>query len=157
MTGLQVVRNSTVNKRIKEAQASGTSVKKSEATFRDIIRVDHNADFVMKANYGSDNPIYNKLYNGYYDPKATNTSDKPRDITNKKVSNLDPDQPIMIFNDDLHDMPQNGYDALIKSDPRRKDKAPLIDFDAYLDIIKDKFEGQWQNTFVVEKEQAEQN
>ena len=157
MTGLQVVRNSTVNKRIKEAQASGTSVKKSEATFRDIIRVDHNANFVMKANYGSDNPIYNKLYNGYYDPKATNTSDKPRDITNKKVSNLDPDQPIMIFNDDLHDMPQNGYDALIKSDPRRKDKAPLIDFDAYLDIIKDKFEGQWQNTFVVEKEQAKQN
>lgn len=138
MTSLGTIKPAAIKQRLKER--AQTMTISSEPIFRDIINVDFVARDVMEANL--DQQSFNKLYNSPYDPKATETDKKPRDITTMKISNLKENQPVIIYNEDLHDISHQDFKKMI---------LKKLDFNAYLDIMKSKFENQWQNNITIDK------
>ena len=139
MTSLGTIKPAAIKQRLKER--AQTMTISSEPIFRDIINVDFVARDVMEANL--DQQSFNKLYNSPYDPKATETDKKPRDITTMKISNLKENQPVIIYNDDLHDISHQDFKKMI---------LKKLDFNAYLDIMQSKFENQWQNNITIDKD-----
>ena len=138
MTGLGTIKPSAIKERLKE-RAKTMSIS-NEPIFRDIINTDFVARDVIEANL--DKYSFNKLYNSKYDPKATETEKKPRDITTIKISNLKENQPVIIYNEDLHDIDHQTFKKIIFKE---------LDFNAYLDIMQSKFENQWQNNIATAK------
>lgn len=138
MTGLGTIKPSAIKERLKE-RAKTMSIS-NEPIFRDIINTDFVARDVIEANL--DKYSFSKLYNSKYDPKATETEKKPRDITTIKISNLKENQPVIIYNEDLHDIDHQTFKKIIFKE---------LDFNAYLDIMQSKFENQWQNNIATAK------
>lgn len=132
MTKLNVVQKATVNKRLKDLNISDPS-------FGDFINIDPLADIILKESMLEKD--YNSLINTPYDSKTnkkgTPSNEKPRDITIGKISNLNEDQRIYIFNDDLQTLTKNEVYNFIKE---------KLDTKAYIDLVQTKFEEQWQNT-----------
>jgi hypothetical protein len=121
-TGLQTVNTSSAKKREPNAEV-----------LRDIIKVDPVAEYVIKEN--ASQQFYKDLFDQPFRPKTTIKSEKPRDLTIIKITDLPLDQPVIIHNEDLHDVTQTEYEDLLQK----------LDMHAYLDLVQNKFETQWQN------------
>lgn len=121
-TGLQTVSLSTAKKRNPDAEL-----------LRDVINVDPVAEYVIKEN--SSQHFFNALFDQPLRPKTTIKSEKPRDLTIIKITDLPLDQPVLIYNEDLHDITQSEYDELIKK----------LDMNVYLNLVQTKFNTQWKN------------
>lgn len=121
-TGLQTVSVSSAKKREPNAES-----------LRDIIHVDPVAEYVIKEN--ASKKFFKNLLDQPFRPKTTIKSEKPRDLTIIKITDLPLDQPVIIHNEDLHDVTQTEYDELLQK----------LDMNAYLDLVQNKFETQWQN------------
>lgn len=126
MSGLQSVRNPTVQKRAKDNHVKPEYL-------RDIIFRDPIADAVIKANAST--KFYDNLLDQEYDPHAKIVAEKPRDLVIIKITDYPTDQPTLLYNEDLHDITHAEYQDLIRK----------IDFKQYLDLVQMKFETQWQN------------
>lgn len=132
-TGLIVVQNGTVNKILKAKHLSKTDVSFSQL----IDMTSENARIaqnVIEQNV-TDNQ-FDKLMNGIYNPKATKVEDKPRTMTLIKIPDLPENQPVLLINEDLHDIDDQTYHQII---------FKQLDMNAYLKIVQDKFEKQWHN------------
>lgn len=134
MSGLQSIQKPTANKRNKERNQNEHLIGTS---FRDLINIDPLANEVIKENATPkfykqllDRTVTTQTY-----AKGAEPSDKPRDISSIKISDLPLDQPIEIYNEDLHDITKEDYNNLL-------DK---IDADVYLDVVQNKFEDLWAN------------
>lgn len=129
-TGLSVVQANTVKKRLNLKSTKDATDK----PFSEIITQDPQARDIIIQNIGA--TAYNDQYlEKRFDPKATSTSDKPRDIKPVKISDFPENQPAMILNEDLHDLSHQEFLTWLNR----------LDFNVYLNIVQEKFEKQWLN------------
>lgn len=132
-TGLIVVQNGTVNKILKQKHLAKDSV-----SFDQIIDMTSEnariAQNIIEQNV-PEGQFY-KLMHGLYNPKATKVEDKPRTMTLIKIPDFPENQPVLLINEDLHDIDDQQFHQII---------FKQLDMNAYLNIVQDKFEKQWHN------------
>ena len=132
-TGLIVVQNGTVNKILKQKHLTKDSI-----SFNQIIDMTSEnariAQNIIEQNV-PEGQFY-KLMHGLYNPKATKVEDKPRTMTLIKIPDFPENQPVLLINEDLHDIDDQQFHQII---------FKQLDMNAYLNIVQDKFEKQWHN------------
>lgn len=127
-SGVQVVNAATVEK-----LANGRRLR--SLTFGDIIAdtIDNQARHVILQNI-SHRDYQKQLIRPYYNPQATVSEEKPRNIIQKKIDGLPKNQPIILINHDTHDIDQRQFQIWMDN----------LDYDFYIDNLKQAL-SSWTN------------